>query len=118
MTTGILIVDAQNDFFPGGALGVSTGDEILAPINALLERHAGAPVFATRDWHPEDTAHFQARGGPWPPHCVRDTTGAALHEDLHRVAMLRRRVVPTVKLSDGSTCRSHPSKHLTAGHSF
>jgi nicotinamidase/pyrazinamidase len=80
---GILIVDPQNDFFPGGALGVDDGDAIVDPINQLLERHAGAPVYITRDWHPADTCHFKARGGPWPPHCVQDSDGAAFHAELN-----------------------------------
>jgi nicotinamidase/pyrazinamidase len=83
MTTGILIVDPQLDFFPGGALGVQGGDQIVAPINALIEQNALAPVFVTRDWHPTDTKHFQARGGIWVPHCVQGTLGASFHEGLN-----------------------------------
>jgi nicotinamidase/pyrazinamidase len=45
-------------------------------------RRAGAPVFYTQDWHPEDTPHFQKDGGIWPVHCVHDTWGAELHPDL------------------------------------
>ena len=33
---------------------------------------------ATRDWHPPDHASFISQGGPWPPHCVRDTPGAQI----------------------------------------
>lgn len=80
MTTAVLLVDAQNDFFPGGALPVATGNEILAPVNALLAR--GLPVYASRDWHPPSSRHFRDRGGPWPPHCVQGTPGAALHAGL------------------------------------
>jgi nicotinamidase/pyrazinamidase len=83
MTVGILLVDPQYDFFPGGALGVNEGDQIIAPINALLDRHANAPVFASRDWHPPSTKHFKERGGIWPPHCVQGTRGASFHADLH-----------------------------------
>ncbi len=79
MTLGILLVDPQYDFFPGGALAVARGDEIIAPINRLLAEHGRAPVFASRDWHPTSTRHFHERGGIWPVHCVRDTRGAAFH---------------------------------------
>jgi nicotinamidase/pyrazinamidase len=79
---GILLVDPQNDFFPGGALGVDDGDAIVDPINQLLAKHAGAPVYVTRDWHPPETRHFAAKGGPWPPHCVQGSEGAAFHEAL------------------------------------
>jgi nicotinamidase/pyrazinamidase len=80
----LVIVDVQNDFCPGGSLAVAGGDRVVAPLARLATRcaAAGLPVFASRDWHPPDTAHFQAAGGPWPAHCVRDTPGAELHPDL------------------------------------
>jgi nicotinamidase/pyrazinamidase len=81
----LVIVDVQNDFCPGGTLAVPDGDRVAAPLSRLAERFAAAdlPVFASRDWHPPDTGHFQRFGGPWPVHCVRDTPGAAFHPDLH-----------------------------------
>lgn len=82
MTVGILLVDPQLDFFPGGALGVKDGDAIVAPINQLLARHASLPLFASRDWHPPSTRHFAARGGRWPSHCVQGTPGATFHPAL------------------------------------
>jgi nicotinamidase/pyrazinamidase len=82
MVMGILLVDPQMDFFPGGALGVRGGDDIIAPINALLDIHPNAPLFVSRDWHPEGTKHFAARGGPWPVHCVAGTSGASFHPGL------------------------------------
>ncbi len=80
----LIIVDVQNDFCPGGSLAVAGGDRVAAPLARLAARFAaaGLPVFASRDWHPPDTAHFQDAGGPWPVHCVRDTPGAELHPDL------------------------------------
>ena len=82
MTVGILLVDPQLDFFPGGALGVDDGFAIVSPLHAWMGAHSDAPVYASRDWHPESTRHFKARGGIWPPHCVAGTTGAAFHADL------------------------------------
>jgi nicotinamidase/pyrazinamidase len=82
MSVGIVLVDPQYDFFPGGALAVTGGDAIIAPINALLRAHPRAPVVVTRDWHPPSTRHFKERGGLWVPHCVQDTHGAAFHADL------------------------------------
>ena len=75
----LLIVDLQVDFLPGGKLGVPNGDAVIAPINRLIALYAGRglPVFASRDWHPELHCSFAAQGGPWPPHCVADTEGAA-----------------------------------------
>lgn len=80
----LVIVDVQNDFCPGGALGVPHGDEVVPVLNRYAERFsgAGAPVFASRDWHPARTRHFQAGGGVWPPHCVQGTPGAEFHPGL------------------------------------
>ena len=82
--SALLIVDVQNDFLPGGALGVAQGEQVIAPLNALAAAFAaaGRPVIATRDWHPSETTHFQAHGGPWPVHCVAGTPGAEFHPSL------------------------------------
>ena len=80
--TAVLVVDVQNDFCPGGALAVPDGDGVIPVLNDVVERFAGQPVYASRDWHPPDTRHFQAFGGPWPVHCVAGTHGAELHPDL------------------------------------
>ncbi|MFA9461151.1 nicotinamidase [Thiohalorhabdus methylotrophus] len=81
---GLLIVDVQNDFCPGGSLAVPEGDEIIPILNRwlALAREANLPIFASRDWHPENHVSFRERGGPWPPHCIQDTQGAAFHPDL------------------------------------
>lgn len=92
---GLVIVDVQGDFLPGGALPVAGGDEIVAPLAALL----GGPVrfgavVATQDWHPAGHVSFaSAHAGRapfetielygreqvlWPDHCVAGTAGAAL----------------------------------------
>jgi nicotinamidase/pyrazinamidase len=80
----LVVVDLQNDFCPGGALGVRDGDAIVPIVNRYVERFvdAGAPVFLTRDWHPPVTRHFKAYGGVWPPHCVQGTRGAEFHPGL------------------------------------
>jgi nicotinamidase/pyrazinamidase len=80
----LIVVDVQNDFCPGGSLAVAHGDEVVAPLNKLMEEflERGEPVFKSRDWHPNQTKHFQAYGGTWPVHCVQNTTGAEFHADL------------------------------------
>ena len=75
---GLIVVDLQVDFCPGGALAVAEGDEVVAPVNGLLDIPGWMKV-ATRDWHPADHASFQAHGGIWPVHCVAETRGAAFH---------------------------------------
>jgi nicotinamidase/pyrazinamidase len=74
----VLIVDVQADFLPGGNLGVQRGDEVVPVLNRYLAaaRRKGAPVFASRDWHPRDHCSFLAQGGPWPDHCVAGSPGA------------------------------------------
>ncbi len=71
----LIVVDAQHDFLPGGALAVAAGERIFAPIDALAPRFAR--VYATRDWHPADHSSYAQHGGPWPVHCVAGTHGAA-----------------------------------------
>lgn len=75
----LVVVDLQNDFLPGGALAIRGGHEVLPPLAAYVARFTarGLPVFLTRDWHPPDHCSFHARGGPWPPHCVAGSPGAA-----------------------------------------
>lgn len=74
----LIIVDVQNDFLPGGKLGVARGDEVVPALNRYIERFAsrGLPIFATRDWHPENHCSFTDQGGIWPPHCLAASPGA------------------------------------------
>ncbi len=75
----LIVVDVQNDFLPGGSLAVLRGDEVVPVLNRYLAAFAakGLPIYATRDWHPANHCSFKARGGPWPPHCVAGSIGAA-----------------------------------------
>ena len=61
----LIVVDVQNDFCPGGSLAVPHGDEVIAPLNKLIEEFLERrdPVFKSRDWHPPQTKHFAAYGG-------------------------------------------------------
>ena len=80
----LLIVDVQNDFCPGWALPVPEGDRVVPVLNRWIDaaREAGLPIFASRDWHPANHHSFVAYGGPWPPHCVQGSEGAAFRPDL------------------------------------
>jgi len=77
----LLIVDVQNDFCPGGALGVPEGDKIIPRINQYVKvfEREKLPIFVSRDWHPIQTSHFKDFGGVWPLHCVHNSRGAAFH---------------------------------------
>ena len=80
----LIVVDVQNDFCPGGALAVKDGDQVVPALNRYIDKftRAGLPIFATRDWHPAKTSHFNTSGGPWPPHCIQGSQGAQFHPDL------------------------------------
>jgi nicotinamidase/pyrazinamidase len=80
----LLVIDMQVDFLPGGKLGVPNGHAVLAPVNRLLSLFDSRdfPIYASRDWHPANHCSFALRGGPWPPHCVAGTPGAAFSEQL------------------------------------
>ncbi|GMV48486.1 MAG: Nicotinamidase [Nitrospirae bacterium] len=81
---GLLLVDMQNDFLPGGALAVPGSDGIVPVLRQyvlLFVEHA-LPVFATRDWHPPNHCSFRPQGGPWPPHCLAYSPGAGFPEAL------------------------------------
>ena len=83
--TALIVVDMQNDFVhPDGSLHIAGAEEAIARVNEEIHaaRAAGSPVVYTQDWHPPDTPHFVEQGGTWPPHCVRNTWGARLHDDL------------------------------------
>jgi len=80
----LLVVDVQNDFCPGGTLAVAHGDEVVEPLNQVIDEflQRGAPVYKSRDWHPPTTKHFAEHGGSWPVHCVQNTKGAEFHPAL------------------------------------
>ncbi|MEP6065564.1 MAG: bifunctional nicotinamidase/pyrazinamidase [Paracoccaceae bacterium] len=95
--TALIIIDVQNDFCPEGALAVPAGNEIVAPINAVMADFE--VVVLTQDWHPAGHSSFASshpgKGpyevtdmpyGPqvlWPDHCIQGTQGAAFHADLN-----------------------------------
>lgn len=92
----LLIVDVQNDFCPDGALPIAEGDAVVPVLNRWLAAAAarGVPVYASRDWHPAGHLSFAEAGGPWPPHCLQDSPGAAFHAGLRLPA-------DTVKVTKG-----------------
>jgi nicotinamidase/pyrazinamidase len=92
----LVVVDAQNDFCPGGALAVADGDGVIAVANRLGAqfRH----VVLTQDWHPRGHVSFASThpgrqpyetitlpyGAQvlWPDHCIPGTKGAEFHPAL------------------------------------
>jgi len=109
----LLVVDAQNDFCPGGRLAVPGGHEVVPGIN----RTAGhfKHVVLTQDWHPPGHLSFasshpgkqpfdsiEVAYGPqilWPDHCVQGTPGAQFRDDLripHAGLVLRKGFRPAI----------------------
>jgi nicotinamidase/pyrazinamidase len=92
----LIIIDVQNDFCPGGSLAVAGGDQIVAPINAMIDDFAA--VILTQDWHPQNHSSFADNHDGmdpfsvidmpygqqvlWPVHCVQGTAGSKFHNDL------------------------------------
>lgn len=116
----LVVVDVQNDFI-SGSLAISkcpakhNGEEVVEPINRLLDTVEFDCVYYSLDWHPDnhvsfydnvalrklhsssgvktpaeaqlfDTVIFE--GPPkmeqklWPRHCVQNTWGAKIHENI------------------------------------
>lgn len=90
MKRALILVDLQNDFFPGGALAVKDGDKVLPAINALMKMPFDL-VVATKDYHPPLHVSFASTHGKqagdiisdgettqilWPNHCVQGSKGS------------------------------------------
>ncbi len=96
MSHALIVIDVQNDFCPGGALAVPGGDEVVAPVNAMMDDFDA--VVLTQDWHPAGHSSFASSHpgqepfwvidmpyGPqvlWPDHCIQGSEGAAFHPGL------------------------------------
>jgi len=74
----LLVADIQNDFLPGGSLGITEGDEVVPVLLRYIAKFQAQelPIFASRDWHPPHHCSFQEQGGQWPVHCVMGSSGA------------------------------------------
>lgn len=117
MSKALFIIDVQNDFTEGGALGVTGGAAVAAAITDHLRAHADdyAIVLASRDWHDADNdngGHFAGDAEPdfvntWPAHCVAGTSGADYHPalDTSRVGYHIRKGqgVPAYSIFEGRT---------------
>jgi len=120
MKRALLIVDVQNDFTEGGALGVGGGNAVAAGIAEMLERGDTRYdlIAASRDWHDADNdngGHFAPEGETpdfvdnWPVHCVAGTLGAAYHPsiDINRIDVHVRKGmgIPAYSAFQGETTK-------------
>lgn len=99
----LIIVDVQNDFVEGGALGVGGGRDIIPVINFMTGffNVRSADTATTRCFHPPETVHFQEWGGPWVPHCVQGTDGAKYVDSLIRLPRTQEFLKGTDPTDDG-----------------
>jgi nicotinamidase/pyrazinamidase len=115
---GLLIVDVQNDFTEGGALGCDGGAAVAAGITNYLADNANhyGVIIASRDWHDSDNdngGHFAPEGqapdfvNTWPVHCVEGTPGADYHPDLDTTAVTHHvkkgQGIPSYSMFEGIT---------------
>lgn len=77
MNKALIIVDVQNDFFPGGGLPVPNADLIIPIINHIGSRFEC--VIATQDMHPENHYSFKQ----WGKHCICGTWGSRINSNLN-----------------------------------
>jgi nicotinamidase/pyrazinamidase len=117
MARALLVIDVQNDFTEGGALGVDGGAAAAQAITDYLRAHPDRyqVVFASRDWHHGDDdngGHFATDAEPdfvttWPPHCVGGTPGAEYHPALDAslvdVHVKKGQGVPAYSIFEGTT---------------
>ena len=128
MSKALFIVDVQNDFTEGGALGVDGGDAVAARITRFLEAHADdyAVIVASRDWHDADNdngGHFHPEPDfvdSWPVHCVSGTEGAEYDPALDTAAVTHHvkkgQGRPAYSLFEGTTDDGETVAHLLEAH--
>ncbi|MFD4422627.1 isochorismatase family protein [Agromyces sp. NPDC058484] len=130
MTRALFIIDVQNDFTEGGALGVEGGAAVAAGVAELLGQHRGRYelVVASRDWHSgenDNGGHFAVDTEPdfvdtWPPHCVEGTAGAEYHPalDLAHVDVHIRKGqgVPAYSIFEGTDDAGASMHDVLASH--
>lgn len=117
----LFIIDVQNDFTEGGALGVEGGAAVAAGITDYLREHGDGydVVIASRDWHDgtgDNGGHFAVGADPdyvqtWPAHCVAGTPGAEYHPALDTslidVHVKKGQGVPAYSIFEGVTDDGH-----------
>jgi nicotinamidase/pyrazinamidase len=117
MARALFVIDVQNDFTEGGALGVDGGAAVATGITDYLRRNPDAydEVIASRDWHSasgDNGGHFATTEPPdfvvsWPRHCVAGTDGAAYHPALDTslidVHVRKGQGVPAYSIFEGTT---------------
>ena len=91
--SALIVVDMLYDFIDGSMACQEADKTVANTLKYIEEVTAGTdpdssgvrsifPILFVRDHHPANHCSFAAQGGPWPPHCVQGTRGAAIHDAL------------------------------------
>ncbi|QIK82624.1 isochorismatase family protein [Sanguibacter sp. HDW7] len=85
MARALIVVDVQNDFCEGGALGVEGGHDVARGVAARIAEGGYDLVVTTQDWHVDPGTHWSTTPDfldTWPVHCEAGTPGAEVHADV------------------------------------
>ena len=92
----LIIINVQNDSCSGGQLAMVDGDEIVDPINLMMEDFD--TVVLTQDWHPSGHSSFASSHSLetfsakkmfygeqflWSDHCVQGSSGSMIQSRLN-----------------------------------
>ena len=96
--SALILIDLQNDFMPGGTVGVANAHEVAPLANQII--HQFDFVVAAQNWHhprhisfasqhpAKNTGEFIEHKGKsqqlWADHCIQKTHGAALIDELDK----------------------------------
>ncbi|MEJ6020047.1 isochorismatase family protein [Corynebacterium sp. H113] len=85
----LVVVDAQNDFAEGGALGVDGAIQAFRNTYRHVAGSAGkySVIVTTRDAHIDPGEHWSENPdfvNSWPRHCAESEAGSEIHAEMHR----------------------------------
>ena len=103
----LIIVDFQNDFCkPTGSLYVPRAEEAKKGIISYMQKNSKdfSEIIYTKDWHTPEDESFKKNGGTWPVHCLQNSEGAKIDEELDQE--LKKYNIP-IKIFNKGTVYTH-----------
>ena len=103
----LIIVDFQNDFCkPTGSLYVPGAEEAKKGIISYMQKNSKdfSEIIYTKDWHTPEDESFKKNGGTWPVHCLQNSEGAKIDEELDQE--LKKYNIP-IKIFNKGTVYTH-----------
>lgn len=83
--TAIIVVDMLYDFIDGSLACCHAQEAVKVAkheIEQFLSTEKDNPVLFILDHHPANHSSFKEFGGIWPVHCVMNTRGGEIHDEL------------------------------------